>query len=159
MDSGPATARPRSLPAYVPIQKTQDFVRKINEPRMRGERAAIRTSAILGIIPVLAYLSSRTAELAGPSVFFVLMGGWILGAFLTYLLSEIVLNRIRPWKKLVISAEFDGILPKETREKARAAKDYFDNLYLIVDQQRRWTSTMLLDPPPLAWVPIYLGVY
>jgi hypothetical protein len=30
MDSGPATARPRSLPAYVPIQKTQDFVRKIN---------------------------------------------------------------------------------------------------------------------------------
>ncbi len=157
MDSVPATARRHSLPAYVPIQKTQDFVRKINEPRMRGERAAIRTSAILGVIPVLAYLFSRTAELTGPSVFFVLVGGWILGGFLTYLLSEMLLNRICPWKKLVIDAEFDGILPKETREKARAAKDYFDNLYLIVDQQSRWKSTLLRDPTPRALDPLLIG--
>jgi hypothetical protein len=157
MDSVPATARRHSLPAYVPIQKTQDFVRKINEPRMKGERAAIRTSAILGIIPVLAYLFSRTAELTGPSVFFVLVGGWILGAFLTYLLIEMLLNRICPWKKLVVDAEFDGILPKETREKARAAKDYFDNLYLIVDQQSRWKSTLLRDPTPRALDPLLIG--
>src|SRR5258708_14944518 len=94
MDSVPAATRRHSLPAYFPIQKTQDFVRKINEPRMRGERAAIRTSAILGIIPVLAYLFSHTVELTGPSVLFVLLGGWILGAFLTYLLGEMLLNRI-----------------------------------------------------------------
>jgi hypothetical protein len=157
MDSGPATARPRSLPAYVPIQKTQDFVRKINEPRMKGERAAIRTSAILGIFPVLAYLFSHTTVLTGPSVFFILLGGWILGAFLTYLLSEMLLNRICPWKKLVITAEFDGILPKATRERARAAKDSFDNLYLIVDQQRRWKSTLLRDPTPRALDPLLIG--
>jgi hypothetical protein len=157
MDSVPATTRRHSLPAYVPIQKTQDFVRKINEPRMKGERTAIRTSAIIGLFPVLAYLFSHTVELTGPSVLFVLMGGWILGAFLTYLLSEMLLNRICPWKKLVITAEFDGILPKETRQKARAAKDYFDNLYLVVDQQRRWKSTLLRDPTPRALDPLLIG--
>src|SRR5260370_21190421 len=31
MDSGPATSPPPSLPAHVPIQKTQDFVRTINQ--------------------------------------------------------------------------------------------------------------------------------
>jgi len=157
MDSIPGTARRHSLPAYIPIQKTQDFVKKINEPRMKGERAAIRTSAILGLFPVLAYLFSRAAELTGPSVFFVLVEVWILGAFLTYLLGEMLLNRICPWKKLVITAEFDGILPKETREKARAAKDYFDNLYLIVDQQSRWKSTLLRDPTPRALDPLLIG--
>jgi hypothetical protein len=157
MDSVPGTARPHSLPAYIPIQKTQDFVRKINEPRMKGERAAIRTSAILGLFPVLAYLFSHTVGLTGPSVLFVLLGGWILGAFLTYLLGEMLLNRICPWKKLVITAEFDGILPKETREKARAAKDHFDSLYLIVDQQRRWKSTLLPDPRPSALDPLLIG--
>src|SRR5260221_8185622 len=160
MDSVPGTARRHSLPAYIPIQKTQDFVRKINEPRMKGERAAIRTSAILGLFPVLAYLFSHTVELTGPSVLFVLfvlLGGWILGAFLTYLLGEMLLNRICPWKKLVITAEFDGILPKETREKARAAKDHFDSLYLIVDQQRRWKSTLLPDPRPSALDPLLIG--
>ena len=124
---------------------------------MKGERAAIRTSAIVGIFPVLAYLFSHTTVLTGPSVFFVLVGGWILGAFLTYLLSEMLLNRICPWKKLIITAEFDGILPKATREKARAAKDSFDNLYLIVDQQLRWKSTLLRDPTPRALDPLLIG--
>jgi hypothetical protein len=39
------------------------------------------------------------------------------------MVSLFVLDRLCPWKKLVISAEFKGILPKEAREKARAAKD------------------------------------
>jgi hypothetical protein len=156
-DSAPATARPHSLPAYIPFQKTQDFVRKINEPRMKAEHAAIRTSAILGIFPVLAYLFSHITVLAGPSVLFVLVGGWALGTFLSYVLSELLLNRICPWKKLVITAEFDGILPKEAREIARAAKDHFDNLYLIVDQQHRWKSTLLRDSTPRALDPLLIG--
>jgi len=156
-DSVPLTARPHSLPAYIPIQKTQDFVRKINEPRMKGERATIRISAILGIFPVLAYLFSHITVLNGPSVLFVLVGGWVLGAFLAYLVGEFLLNRIRPWRKLVLSAEFDGILPKETREKARATKEHFDKLYLIVDQQRRWKSTLLPDPTPRALDPLLIG--
>jgi hypothetical protein len=68
-----------------------------------------------------------------------------------------VLDWLLPWKKLVISAEFNGILPKETREKARAAKDHFDNLYLIVDQQHRWKGALLPDPRPRALDPLLIG--
>jgi hypothetical protein len=68
-----------------------------------------------------------------------------------------VLNQFCPWKKLVITAEFNGILPKEAREKARAAKDHFDNLYLIVDQQHRWKSVLLPDPKPRILDPLLIG--
>ena len=88
---------------------------------------------------------------------YVLVTGWALGAFLLYMLSLFVLNQFSPWKKLVITAEFNGILPKETREKARAAKDHFDKLYLIVDQQRRWKGALLSDPRPRALDPLLIG--
>jgi hypothetical protein len=156
-DSISATAEPHSLPAYLPFRRTQDFVRKINERRMRGERVAIRISAVLGILSVLAFLFFHTAVLTGLAIPFVVVGGWVLGAFLAYLPSQWLLNRICPWQKLAISAEFDGILPKETREKARAAKDHFDNLYLIVDQHHRWKSTLLPDPTPRALDPLLIG--
>jgi hypothetical protein len=80
-----------------------------------------------------------------------------LGAFLLYVLSLLVLNQFCPWKKLVITAEFNGILPKEAREKAHAAKDHFDNLYLIVDQQHRWKSVLLPDPKPRILDPLLIG--
>jgi hypothetical protein len=156
-DSISATAEPHSLPAYIPLRRTQDFVRKMNERRMRGERVAIRISALLGILSVLAFLFFHTTVLTGPAIPFVVVGGWALGAFLAYLPSQWLLNRICPWQKLAISAEFDGILPKETREKARAAKDHFDNLYLIVDQHHRWKSTLLPDPTPRALDPLLIG--
>jgi hypothetical protein len=73
------------------------------------------------------------------------------------LLSLLVLNQVCPWKKLVITAEFNGILPIEAREKARAAKDHFDNLYLIVDQQYRWKSVLLPDPRPRVLDPLLVG--
>jgi hypothetical protein len=72
----------------------------------------------------------------------------MLGAFFLYLLSLLVLNQVCPWKKLVVTAEFNGILPREAREKARTAKDHFDSLYLIVDQQHRWKRVLLPDPRP-----------
>jgi hypothetical protein len=68
-----------------------------------------------------------------------------------------VLDRLCPWQKLIITAEFNGILPKEAREKARAAKDHFDNLYLIIDQQKRWKSALLPDPRPRALDPLLIG--
>ena len=40
---------------------------------------------------------------------------------------------------------------------ARAAKEYFDNLYLIVDQQKRWKSALLADPSPQALDPLLIG--
>ena len=92
-----------------------------------------------------------------PRYLYIFIGGWIGGTFLAYLLGLFVLNRLLPWKKLVITAEFNGILPKEVREKARTAKDHFDKLYLIVDQQYRWKSTLLPDPRPRALDPLLIG--
>ena len=46
---------------------------------------------------------------------------------------------------------------KEAREKSRAAKDHFDNLYLIVDQQHRWKSVLLPDPMPRILDPLLIG--
>jgi hypothetical protein len=54
-DSIALAVEPKSLPSYIPFQKTQTSVREINKRRMRGERAAGRVSLLLGIAPVLAY--------------------------------------------------------------------------------------------------------
>ena len=156
-DSLPTSNQPQSLPAHVPFQKTQAFIRKINDRRMKSELALTRLSVILGIFPVLSFLLSHTTVMVGAAVPYVLVGGWALGAFLAYILSLFVLNRFCPWKKLVITAEFNGILPKEAREKARAAKDHFDNLYLVVDQQYRWKSVLLPDPRPRNLDPLLIG--
>ena len=156
-DSVSTTGPANHLRSYIPFQKTQASVRKINERRRKAELVATRISSILGIFPVLAYLFSHTTVLAGSTALFILVGGWAVGAFLSYLVSLLVLDRFCPWKKLVISAEFNGILPKETRETARAAKDHFDKLHLIVDEQHRWKSTMLPDPRPRALDPLLIG--
>ena len=156
-DSLPTTDQPKSLPEHVPLHKTQAFVRKINDRRMNSERALTRLAVILGFFPVLSLLLSHTTAIVGAAVPYVLVGGWALGTFLAYLLGLFVLNRLLPWKKLVITAEFNGLLPKEAREKARAAKDHFDNLYLIVDQQYRWKSALLPDPRPRALDPLLIG--
>jgi hypothetical protein len=156
-DSLPTTNEPKSLPAYVPFHRAEAFVRKINDRRMRCEGALTRLSVILGIFPVLCLLMARTTKMVDAAVPYALVGGWILGAFFLYLLSLLVLNQVCPWKKLVITAEFNGILPIEAREKARAAKDHFDNLYLIVDQQYRWKSVLLPDPRPRVLDPLLVG--
>jgi hypothetical protein len=152
-----AIGETKSLPAYIPFKKTQAFVTKINDRRMKAERAATRLAVILGIWPVLIYIFTHITIIANAAVPYVLMGGWILGAFLAYVLGLFVLNRLLPWKKLVITAEFNGILSKEAREKARAAKDHFNKLYLIVDQQHRWKSALLPDPRPRALDPLLIG--
>jgi hypothetical protein len=153
-----STAGPANhLRSYIPFQKTQAFVRKINERRMKIERAIMRVSAVLGIIAVLAYLFTQLTVIPVPIVPLILVGGGATGALLGYILGISVLDRVCPWKKLVISAEFNGILPKEARETARAAKDHFDKLHLIVDEQHRWKSTMLPDPRPRALDPLLIG--
>jgi len=156
-DSLPETAQTKSLPTCLPFQKTQAFVRKMNNRRMKAERAVTRLAVILGILPVLAYVFAHATIMASASVMYVLAGGWILCTLLAYLLGLFVLNRLLPWKKLVITAEFNGILPKEAREKAREAKNHFDKLYLIVDQQHRWKSALLPDPRPRALDPLLIG--
>jgi hypothetical protein len=156
-ESVPTPADPTSLPAHLPFRRTQAFVQKINERRIKAERAITPICGILGIVPPLVYLLSHITVMTGSSAFGILVVGWILGLLLTHILSLHLLDRVCQWKKLVITAEFNGILPKEAREKARAAKDHFDNLYLIVDQQYHWKSALLPDPRPRALDPLLVG--
>ena len=156
-DSVSATAQTNSLPAYIPFKKTQAFVTKINDRRIKADRTLTRLAVILGIMPVLTYIFTHISVMAMAALPYVLMGGWSFGTFLAYLLGLFLLNRLLPWKKLVITAEFNGILPREAREKARTAKDQFDKLYLIVDQQHRWKSALLPDPRPRALDPLLIG--
>ena len=87
----------------------------------------------------------------------ILAVGWTFGSLLTYILSMRLFDRLWPWKKLVITAEFNGILPKKARKKALVARNHFDELYLIVDQQNRWKSALLPDPRPRALDPLLIG--
>jgi hypothetical protein len=156
IDTLPA-ADPDRLPAFLPFQLTQAFIKKINDRRMKSEGVLARLSLVLGTLPVLSLLLSHSIIMVREAVPFVLVGGWVLGAFFIYLLGLLVLNQVCPWKKLVMTAEFNGILPKETREKARAAKEHFDKLYLIVEQQHRWKSVLLPDPSPRVLDPLLIG--
>jgi hypothetical protein len=149
-------AEPGSLPSYIPFQKTQISVREMNKVRTGAELAVTRMSFILGIIPALVCFIFGVTSAPGFAIA-GLVGGWASGAFLTYVLSLLVLNWRCPWKKLVLSAEFDGILPTEVREKAHTAKSHFDNLYLVVDQQHRWKSTLLPDPRPRPLDPLLVA--
>jgi hypothetical protein len=153
----PTTADSTSLPAYIPFKKTQAFVKKINERRMKAERAIIPISLTLGIFPALACLFSHINVMVGATLLGILAVGWTFGSLLTYILSMRMFDRLWPWKKLVITAEFNGILPKEARKKALVARDHFDELYLIVDQQNRWKSALLTDPRPRALDPLLIG--
>jgi hypothetical protein len=156
-DSRPTNDQPESLPEHVPFRKAEPFVWKINNRRIKFERVATWLSVVLGILPALIFLVSHPIPILEAAVPHILVGGWILGAFLFYVLSLFMLNQFCPWQKLVITAEFNGILPKEVREKARAAKEQFDNLYLVVDQQHRWKSVLLPDPRPRILDPLLIG--
>ena len=83
-DSLPTTNEPKSLPAYVPFHKAEAFVRKINDRRMRFEGTLTRLSVILGIFPVLCFLLAQTTKIVEAAVPYVLVGGWIVGAFFLY---------------------------------------------------------------------------
>jgi hypothetical protein len=155
-ESGPAIADPTSLMAHLPFKKAQAFVRKINERRTKSERW-ILISLILGMLLGPFFILLYALSIAASAAPLVVTGGSILGGLLGYVLGISILDRLCPWQRLVITAEFNGILPKETREKARAAQDHFDNLYLVVDQQHRWKSALLPDPIPRGLDPLLIG--
>jgi hypothetical protein len=156
-ESPPADSAPINLQGMIPIYKAQPFVRKINERRMKADRLSLIIAGLLGILPAFAFLLSPMGAAAGARVPFVVLGGWLLGAMLVYVLTLSLLDRFLPWKKLVITADFNGLLPKETRKKALEAREHFDDLYLIVDQQNRWQSELLPDPAPRGLDPLLIG--
>jgi hypothetical protein len=155
-ESLPSATDRTSLVGHMPFNKTQAFVRRINERRLKAQRFTV-ISVVLGIIlgPVCTFLanSSVTANLAP----LLVVGGSAFGGFLAYILSISILDWLCPLQKVVMIAEFDGILPRETRERARAAQTQFDNVYLIVDQENRWESALLPDPSPRALDPLLIG--
>jgi hypothetical protein len=157
MTSVSTGAEPGELTSFLPLERAQAFVRNINTVRMRGERIALWASAGAGIAGLLAFFLSHNPGVTAVALPFLVIGVWSLGAFLAYLVAEFLLNRICPWKKLVLTAEFDGILPNSTRQIALTAKHRFNHLYLIVDQQKRWQSTLLRDPVPHALDPLLIG--
>jgi hypothetical protein len=155
-ESVPRFADRGGLWAHIPFQASQAFVRRVNEPRMKAEKFTL-ISIILGIIlgAICAFLAN--SGIAESLVPVVVGGGSACGALLGYIAGVSILNWRCPWQKLVISAEFDGLLPTRTREIARLAKNQFDNLYLIVDQQNRWESALLPDRSPRALDPLLVG--
>jgi hypothetical protein len=153
----PVVSEPATLEARIPLNKIQPFVRQVNQARVKAERGVAVIAGLLGILPGVAFLLSPMGTAAGLKAPFVFLAGWLLGSILVSIVSLNLLDRICPWKKLVITAEFDGILPKEARDKAKAARDYFDNLYLVVDQQNRWKSDILPDPAARALDPLLVG--
>ena len=157
MASVSTNAEPGSLASFLPFERSLEFVKEINAARMRAERMALLMSAVAGIIGTLVFFLSHNPGVKPAALPFLVIGVWSFGAFLPYMFAEFLLNRIRPWKKLVLTAEFDVILPKSTREIALAAKHRFNDLYLIVDQQKRWQSAVLRDPMPRALDPLLIG--
>lgn len=144
-----------SLSAWIPFQKSQAFVKKINERRTRAERMVTIIAGALGFVLASVYALSRQAN--GASAPFASSGVWAICAILAYMLAVYCVDRLYPRRKLVMTAEFNGILPKDAREKAHVAREHFNNLYLIVDQKHRWKSELLPDPAPRSLDPLLVG--
>ena len=92
-DSVPTAARPKSLPEYIAFRRTQASVMKMNERRMKAQRAVTRISVIVGIFPVLTYLFTHLTATDGVAVPYVLWGG-CLGWRLTRIPASTVCARL-----------------------------------------------------------------
>ena len=90
----------------------------MNERRMKAQRAVTQISVIVGIFPVLTNLFTYLTATRGVAVPYVLWGGCLVSALLAYLLGLSVLDWLLPWKKLVISAEFNGTNTLESQRSS-----------------------------------------
>jgi hypothetical protein len=155
-DSLDPFAEAGSLGSYLPLQKTQVSVREINKSRLKADNVVAKWHFVLGVLVTVGlfiFALGRIPDLAIP----VLFAAPLATAILIHLASQLVLNRLAPRKKLVLTGDFDGLLPRRVRERARAAKSHFDHLYLIVDQQQRWKSVLLPDPVPRLLDPLLIA--
>jgi len=89
-----------SLSAHIPFRKTQASVKKINERRIKAEGVFTPVSFMLGIvlgaIPAAVYMFSHTIGMTRGVASLILIGS-AFGTFLTYLLSERLLDWRCPW--------------------------------------------------------------
>lgn len=155
-DSVPAGDDANALLKHIPFKKAQGFVKKMNARRIKAQVFAI-LSVALGMMAGPACFFTHATDVTGALAPLVVVAASACGGLLGYILSVSILDWLCPWQKLVITAEFDGILPRRTRKIACAAKNLCHNLYLVVDQQDRWESTVLPEPSAQALDPLLIG--
>jgi hypothetical protein len=160
-----------NLANHLPFGKTQQLLQATNAQNLRAHRLAslaylalaLLAAGLMGLVAGPRLLNDpafgASERLPEALVQLVLLCGVTFCATLLsgFLLSTALVNRLFPAKTLSLTASFDGLLPAATREKALRARDFFDNLYLVVDQQNRWQSKLLPIPESVLLDPLLIG--
>lgn len=171
MDRRPVFDASLNLANYLPFERAQKFLEGVNQKALRtlsiarawAPRVGLLAAFVVALI-VAAYMvpypAARLSQ-GTPSVtadaFFLAFGAFIIALCMFHLVTPGIVGNLFPVKKLSLTATFDGILPKETRQKAIHARGHFDNLYLVVDQQYRWKSELLPVPASALLDPLLIG--
>jgi hypothetical protein len=170
LERKPAFDASLNLVNHLPFSRVQKFLESLNRRNLQAHRVASFCYLVLA-----ALAAAFVALMAGPRLLddpafsmsqgpgaifqvLVLCGAAFLATLASgFLITAVIVNHWFPAKALALTATFDGLLPKETREKARRARAVFDNLYLVVDQQRRWKSELLPIPAAALLDPLLIG--
>jgi hypothetical protein len=171
MDRRPVFDASLNLANYLPFGRAQKFLGGVNQKALRTlsiarawyPRVGLLAAFVVALI-VAAYLVPHPAARLPQGtptltfdIFFFAFGAFITSLCIFHLVTLGIVGNLFPVKKLFLTATFDGILPKETRQKAIHAKGHFDNLYLVVDQQNRWKSELLPVPASALLDPLLIG--
>jgi hypothetical protein len=144
------------LESYLPWSRVQESVRALNARSVAAHQCMSRIALFSGVVMYLSCVAGlwfiRQNQLH-PLLFL----GLLFGALLSLTFGSVVVRTIWPLSQLRLIAEFDGLLPPQTRLIARAARAGFDKLFLVVDQQGRWESELLPDPAPPDLDPLLVG--
>lgn len=170
MDRRPVFDASLNLANYLPFERAQKFLEGVNQKALRTLSTARSQYPRVGLFAaftvafIVAYLVSHTATRLPQDtptltvdIFFFAFGAFITSLCMFYVATLGIVAHLFPIKKLFLTATFNGILPKETREKAIQARGHFDNLYLVVDQQNRWKSELLPVPSSALLDPLLIG--
>jgi hypothetical protein len=171
MDRRPVFDASLNLANYLPFGRAQKFLESINQKALRtlgiarawyprvGLLAAFVAARIVAacIIPHPAARLPQGAPTLTIDIFFFAFGAFITSLCMFHFVTVGIVGNLFPVKKLFLTAAFNGILPKETRQKAIRARGHFDNLYLVVDQQNRWKSELLPVPASALLDPLLIG--
>jgi len=168
MDRRPVFDASLNLANYLPFASAQKFLEGVNHKALRTSSIARAWYPRLGllaafvvVIIVAAYLVPHPAARLPQGtptldIFFFAFGA-ASALCMFHLVTFGIVGNLFPVKNLLLTATFDGILPKETRQKAIHARGHFDNLYLVVDQQNRWKSELLPVPASALLDPLLIG--
>ncbi|MBW0000250.1 MAG: hypothetical protein JO015_14205 [Verrucomicrobia bacterium] len=159
-----------NLANHLPFSRAQKFIESLNQRNLNAHRAAsfcylllaAVAAALVGLLAGPHLMDDPAFSSAqGPDAIFqvlILCSAAFFATLITgFLITAGVVSKWFPAKVLSLTATFDGLLPKETREKALRARELFDNLYLVVDQQHRWKSELLPLPASALLDPLLIG--